>query len=127
MRKAAAYIRRSTDRQDTSLADQLHAITQYAEKHGFEIVDIYKDDAISGTSANGRLAFQSMIGIVEKCSGKPPFQAILTWDVRRFSRGNIDEAGYFRHVLSQKGVEVIYITENLKGHDTDDLILHTKH
>ena len=126
MKTAVGYLRRSTDKQDTSLDDQRQAIKRYAKQHGYELLRFYEDDAISGTSVDGRTDFQKMIKAAKESSGHPPFQAILTWDVRRFSRGDNDEAGYYRFLLRQHGVEVVYISENFRGDDTDDLILGTK-
>ena len=54
MIKAVGYIRRSTDKQDTSLDDQRKAIEQYAQVNGYELIKFYEDDAVSGTSVNGR-------------------------------------------------------------------------
>jgi DNA invertase Pin-like site-specific DNA recombinase len=123
MIKAVGYIRRSTDRQDTSLKDQRVAIEQFADTNGYKVLRFYEDDAVSGTSVSGRKQFLEMINTAQNGA---EFKAILVWDVKRFSRGDSDEAGYYRHLLRQNGIEVVYITENLKGDDTDDLVLPTK-
>jgi DNA invertase Pin-like site-specific DNA recombinase len=124
--KVVGYTRRSTDKQDQSLGDQRRELQRYADEKGFELVRFYEDDAISGTSAKGRDAFQDMIHDAEKDPVHPPFQAVLSWDVRRFSRGDNDEAGYYRFRLRKCGIDVIYITENFQGGDSDDLVLATK-
>lgn len=54
-------VRRSTDRQEQSIADQEKALEAYAAEHGLRLVKFYIDDAISGTSTLGRQAFQQMI------------------------------------------------------------------
>ena len=87
-RKAVAYVRRSTDRQDQSIGDQRRAIESYAEKNAFEIVGWYEDDAISGTSVDGRRAFKQM-GLDCDASGRE-WRFVLVYDVSRFSRGDID-------------------------------------
>ena len=56
--RAVAYLRRSTDRQEQSIPDQKKAAETYAQQHGFQLVDYYVDDAISGTTTLGRKAFQ---------------------------------------------------------------------
>ncbi|MFH1189527.1 MAG: recombinase family protein [Candidatus Omnitrophota bacterium] len=124
MKKAVGYIRRSTDKQEHSLGDQKNAIEKYAEKNCLELIRVYQDDAISGTSTNGRAGFNEMISVAN--NGNRDFGIILVWDIKRFSRGDSDEAGYYRHQLRQNGVEVIYISENLRGDDSDDLVLGTK-
>ena len=46
--QVVAYLRRSTDRQEQSLDDQRRAIETYAEEEGFEVIQWFVDDAISG-------------------------------------------------------------------------------
>jgi DNA invertase Pin-like site-specific DNA recombinase len=123
-RKAVAYVRRSTDRQDQSIGDQRRAIESYAAKEGFEIVQWYEDDAISGTSVDGRRAFKQM-GIDAEAPGRD-WRFVLVYDVSRFSRGDLDEAGYLRHQFRKAAVEVVYCNENLTGGDADDLVVGVK-
>ena len=124
MRKAVLYLRRSTDMQEQSIPDQRTALEVYAKDHHSIIVREFVDDAVSGTSTEGRDAFNAMVKAA--LNGERLFEAILVWDIRRFSLGDVDEAGYYRHLLRQHGVEVIYVAENLTGDDTDDLIIGTK-
>ena len=123
-RKAVAYVRRSTDRQDQSIGDQRRAIENYAATSGFEIVGWYEDDAISGTSVDGRRAFKQM-GIDGDAPGRD-WRFVLVYDVSRFSRGDLDEAGHLRHQFRRVGVEIIYCNENLTGGDADDLVVGVK-
>lgn len=111
MKKAVAYLRRSTDRQEQSLQDQEKAIRRYADRHGYEILRVYQDDAVSGTTANGRKAFEEMMADSERpgCA----FRYILVYDVSRFSRADNIETGYYLYLLRKRGIEVIYVTENL--------------
>ena len=51
------------------------------------------------------------------------FDHILVYDVKRFGRVDNDEAGYFRYLLRQNGVEIVYTSEPLSGTDSDDLLL----
>jgi len=121
---AVAYLRRSTDRQEQSIADQRKAIQRYAEEHGFTLLDQYVDDAISGTSAEERKAFLRLIedGQAADC----PFRYVLVYDVKRFGRLDNDEAGYYRYQLRRNGVEVVYVSEGFNGDDTDDLLRPVK-
>jgi site-specific DNA recombinase len=123
-RRAVAYLRRSTDRQEQSLGDQRRAIENYAATNGFEVVGWFEDDAISGTSVDARRAFKQM-GADAQAPGHD-WRFILCYDVSRFSRGDLDEAGYLRHQFRQAGVEVIYVNENLTGGDADDLVVGVK-
>ena len=123
-RPAVGYLRRSTDRQEQSIGDQRKAIERYAQEHGYEILRWYVDDAISGTSADERKAFLQLIGdaSAEDC----PFRYVLTYSVSRFSRGDNDEAGYYRFQLRRAGVEVVYVSEGFNGDDSDDLLRPVK-
>lgn len=121
---AVGYLRRSTDRQEQSIPDQRKAIEAYAAKHDLRIILFYTDDSISGTSAVGRKAFQQMIADAQTPSRS--FGLIIVYDVKRFGRVDNDEAGYYRHLLRQNGVEVRYVSENFTGDGTDDLLRPVK-
>ena len=122
--KSVAYLRRSTDMQDQSLDDQLAVINAYADREGHEIIRIFTDDAISGTTSEKRPAFQEMTALAQQpgCG----FEAILVYDVSRFGRFDPDEAGHWRYLLRQNGVQIIYVADNLNGDETDDIILPIK-
>jgi len=124
LRPAAGYLRRSTDRQEQSLEDQRHAIERYAEQHGFEIVEWFTDDAISGTSTESRKGFLNMIEAAQ--APGCPFRHVLVFDIKRFGRVDNDEAGHYRFLLHEAGVEIVYIAEGFNGGDSDDLIRSVK-
>jgi len=124
LRPAVGYLRRSTDRQDQSLGDQEAAIRHYADSNGFDIVRLYTDDAISGTSADNRPAFQRLIA--DAGNGHCDFRTVLVYDIKRFGRVDNDEAGYYRHLLRKRGVEVVYTSEGFTGHDTDEIVRTVK-
>ncbi len=121
---AVAYMRRSTDRQEQSIADQRTAIEAYASERGFELLRYYIDDAISGSTAEERAAFMEMITASQQDGHL--FRYILVYDVKRFGRLDTDEAGHYRHLLKQQGVRVIYISDGFTGAETDELLLPVK-
>ena len=123
-RNAAGYARRSTDRQEQSIGDQRRAVEQYAEANDFRMVDWYVDDAISGASADARDAFLRMIEDARQADR--PFRYVLVYDIKRFGRLDNDETGHYRYLLAQAGVEVVYVSENFNGDDTDDLLRPVK-
>lgn len=122
---AVAYLRRSTDRQEQSIPDQRRAIDHFAAERGLTVERYYCDDAISGTSTTRRKAFLEMVADAQSTS-PPPFSSIIVYDVKRFGRLDNDEAGHFRFLLRQAGVEVLYVTENFNGDATDDLLRPVK-
>ena len=66
--RVAAYCRVSTDQeaQMTSLETQVSAFRhKIANRPGWELVDIYVDEGLSGTNAKKRKAFQRMIADCE--------------------------------------------------------------
>ena len=108
---AVAYLRRSTDRQEQSIGDQRNEITRFASEHGYDLIDEYVDDAISGTSADQRPAFQQMIA--EANSGR--FKAVIVWNSDRFSRGDVTETEHYRYLLRKAGVTLLSVTEDGRG------------
>jgi len=121
---AVGYARRSTDRQEQSIPDQERAVRVFAAEQGYELLDWYVDDAISGASSDGRAQFLRMIQDAQR--GDCPFGTVLVYDVKRFGRLDNDETGHYRYLLKRAGVEVIYVSEGFSGDDTDDLIRPVK-
>ncbi len=105
---AVAYLRRSTDKQEQSIADQRSEIERYARERGFRIVREYVDDAISGTSADQRPGFQKMVA--DAPAGG--FKAVIVWNSDRFSRGDVTETEHYRFLLRKAGVTVLSVTED---------------
>ena len=86
-RRAAAYIRVSTDDQtELSPDSQLEEIQKYAHREGLALLNdhIYIDAGISGKRAERRPEFMRMIARAkgENC----PFSVILLWKFSRFAR-----------------------------------------
>jgi len=120
MKKAVGYLRRSTDKQEQSLEDQKREILAFAKREGFEMTGWYADDAISGAFSENRSQFQAMVQSAQEKSR--PFDLIIAYDIARFSRGDNIEVGYYLHILRNAGVEVLYVKENLKGDDMDEIL-----
>ncbi len=113
---AAAYLRRSTDRQEQSIGDQRKEIMRWAAEHGYIIIREFVDDAVSGTSADERLGFQRMIADAQRGA----FQAVIVWNSDRFSRGDVTETEYHRYLLRKAGVVVLSVTEDFLGREGID-------
>ena len=116
----ALYARVSSDRQDVdlSIAAQLRALRDYANKKGYIVVREYVDEAESGRIAD-RPEFRKMIDAASKTSA--PFQEILVWKCSRFTRKR-EHAVAFKSMLRRRGVRVVSITEQADDTPTGKLL-----
>ncbi len=117
---AAVYARVSSERQDVdlSVAAQLRALREYAQKNNFAIVRQYVDEAESGRVAD-RPQFRKMID--EGSSALAPFNVILVWKFSRFTRKR-EHAVAFKAQLRRKGIRVVSITEQAEDNATGRLL-----
>ncbi len=117
---AALYARVSSDRQDVdlSVAAQLRALREFAEKNGYLVVREYIDEAESGRVAD-RPQFQRMLDEAEK--PEAPFKEILVWKFSRFTRKR-EHAVAFKSKLRRKGIRVVSITEQAEDNATGRLL-----
>ncbi len=116
----ALYARVSSDRQDVdnSVAAQLRALRNYAEKNGYMVVGEYVDEAESGRVAD-RPEFRKMLD--EAAKPKAPFKEILVWKFSRFTRKR-EHAVAFKSMLRRKGIRVVSITEQAEDTATGRLL-----
>ena len=104
---AVAYARYSSDGQrDESIDAQVRAITSFAEREGYALIQVYADRGISGTSSD-RPEFQQMIEDAQNSD----FQVVIVHKLDRFARNRADSAIY-RNVLEKQGVRLISVLEN---------------
>ncbi len=101
---AVGYARRSTDKQEASLPDQVKAVQRYAEDHGYQLLRWYTDDGISGDDTKKRLSFLRMLADAQEPGD---FKAILCWQQDRFGRFSPLEASYRIYPLAQAGVQLV--------------------
>jgi len=109
-KRAAQYVRMSTDHQQYSTENQSDSIQQYAREHGFDIVRTYADDGKSGLSISGR---DSLARLIDDVQGKAAdFEAILVYDVSRWGRfQDSDESAYYEYLCRRAGITVHYCAE----------------
>ena len=117
---AALYARVSSERQDVdlSIAAQLRALRDYAEKNGYVVAREYVDEAESGRVAD-RPQFRRMLE--EATKPNAPFHEILVWKFSRFTRKR-EHAVAFKSMLRKKGVRVVSITEHADDSPTGKLM-----
>lgn len=112
--RAAQYVRMSTDHQKYSTENQAEIIREYADRHGFEIVQTYADEGKSGLSIGGREALQRLIADVE--SGAADFDLILVYDVSRWGRlQDADKGAYYEQICKNAGIYVVYCAEQFEN------------
>ena len=110
-KRVAAYCRVSTDLevQEVSLKTQIDAFTRIINNHvGWELVGIYADEGITGTSVDKRIEFQRMIKDAD--AGK--IDVIMAKSISRFARNTQDTLQYTRY-LQKKGVSVYFEKEGI--------------
>lgn len=115
--KVAAYCRVSTDSEEQlgSLESQKQYFAEYIEKaEEWDLVEVYYDEGVSGTSIRHREGFQRMMDDAE--AGK--IQLIITKEVSRFARNTVDTLSYTRQ-LKGIGVGVLFINDNINTLEPD--------
>ncbi len=117
---AALYARVSSDRQDVdlSVAAQLRALRDFAERNGYAVAREYIDEAESGRVAD-RPQFRKMLD--EASGADAPFQEILVWKFSRFTRKR-EHAVAFKSMLRRRGIRVTSITEHADDTPTGKLM-----
>src|ERR1035437_5780481 len=114
LRKAAMYVRMSTDLQQYSIENQAAAMEKYAAAHNIEIVKTYTDGGKSGLSTKGRGGLKRLIADV--MAGTKEYSVILVLDVTRWSRSqNVDEPAYYEFLCHQAGYKLEYVAETFSN------------
>ncbi len=109
--RVAAYCRVSTDakEQELSYASQIRNYTDLISRHdGWELVDIYADEAVSGTKTDKREDFNRLLADARK--GR--IDRVLVKSISRFARNTKDCLAAIRELL-KLGVTVCFEKENI--------------
>jgi DNA invertase Pin-like site-specific DNA recombinase len=105
--RAAAYYRRSSDKQEASIARQRESVEAYARAHDYAIVAEYIDDAISGDATEQRAGFLRM----REDAARGGFRVILCDDQDRFGRFDSLEGGYWIKPLRDARVSLVTVKD----------------
>ena len=109
--RVAAYIRVSTISLEESFSSQAkHYYNKITENENWRLVNIYGDEAITGTSIKNRKQFMKMI--YDALNGE--IDLILTKSISRFARNTVDSLNYIR-MLKEKNVSVYFEEENINS------------
>ena len=121
-RRVAAYARVSTTlpEQVTSYEAQVDYYEKYIKNHtGWDFVDIYTDEGISGCNTKHRKGFNEMVR--DALDGK--IDLIITKSVSRFARNTVDTLSTI-YKLREHNVECYFEKENIYSFDSKcDLML----
>lgn len=113
-RRAAAYVRMSTEHQQYSTENQADRIRDYAAHNNMEIVSTYADEGKSGLNIGGRDGLQKLLADVR--AGSAGFELILVYDVSRWGRfQDADESAHYEYTCKQAGIQVIYVAEQFEN------------
>ncbi len=123
--RVAAYVRVSTDdeNQTSSYELQINHYKDFIAQHdGWELVGIYADEGISGTSIEHRIQFNRLI---KDCEAGM-IDLIVTKSISRFARNTVDSLVTQRKLSGLKNpVGVYFETENLNSLDKGNDIIMT--
>lgn len=109
-RRAAVYVRMSTDLQNFSIQHQSDRIYGYAAEHEIDIIKMYADEGKSGLTVRDRGGLGKLLDDVR--AGTTDFSVILVYDISRWGRfQDVDESAYYDHLCRRAGIEVIYCAE----------------
>jgi DNA invertase Pin-like site-specific DNA recombinase len=118
-KRAAQYVRMSTDRQRYSIQNQAAAIAAYAHAHDLKIVRTYADEGESGLRIKNRAGLRQLIQDIT--SGEAHYAYLLVYDVSRWGRfQDIDESAHYEFICRRAGVKVQYCAEQF---DNDGSVL----
>ena len=108
--KIAAYCRVSTDKEEQmeSLRHQKEFFGEYARRNGHELVRLYADEGISGTSLKKREEFKRLLRDAELGL----FQLVVVKDVSRFARNTVDALQSVRR-LRALGINTLFINGSM--------------
>lgn len=118
--KIAAYCRVSTAKAEQldSLANQKAFFSTYASRYGHELVCLYADEGISGTSLKKREEFLHLMRDAEV--GK--FEMVVVKDISRFARNTVDALQSIRR-LKELGINTLFLNTNMDSMGDSEFIL----
>ncbi len=120
-KRAIIYLRVSTEEQvdNFSLGSQEEICRKEAEKRGYEIIDIFREEGRSAKNISGRPV---LISLLEYCrKNKNKIQAVFVYRLDRISRQTADYLA-IRKKLLENDVSIISSTEPTGDSPTEKLV-----
>lgn len=106
----ALYVRVSTEEQAEegfSINGQINVLEEYCKKNNYKIIEIYKDEGISGKSIE-RPSLKKLL----RDSEEGNFNMVMVWKISRLSRKQLDFLSIIDQ-LEKKGVSFFSYSENI--------------
>lgn len=118
--RIAAYCRVSTAKEEQldSLAHQKEFFEAYAQTNGYELVQVYADEGISGTQMGKREQFQALL----RDAARHAFELVVVKDISRFARNTVDFLQSVR-ALKELGVNTRFLTANMDSLGESEFVL----
>lgn len=118
--RIAAYCRVSTDKgeQLDSLCNQKLFFAEYAARNGHELVQLYADEGISGTSLKKRDQFLRLL----EDARRGLFEMVVVKDASRLARNTVDFLQSVR-TLRGLGVNILFLTANMDSLGGSEFVL----
>lgn len=118
--RLAAYCRVSTKKeaQLDSLAHQKEFFSQYAQREGLTLTEIYADEGVSGRQLHHREQFLRMLAD----AGKGQFDLVAVKDISRFARNTVDCLQAVR-ALKKQGIPVRFLSAGQESMGESEFIL----
>lgn len=115
-----AYCRVSTEKEDqlNSLENQIKFFTEYADRTGDTLVQLYADEGLSGTKIRNRKEFQRMMADAQRGL----FEMVVVKDISRFARNTVDFLQNIRK-LKAMGIETQFLTANMTSMGSSEFVL----
>ena len=113
-RRAAQYVRMSTEHQRYSTENQSDAIGLYAKERGYQIVQTYSDAGKSGLRIKGRDGLTQLLDDIQ--AGTTDFKTVLVYDISRWGRfQDADESAYYEYICKRAGIAIEYCAEQFEN------------
>ena len=119
--RVAAYCRVSSLPQEDSYESQVNHFRELIRTHeGWELVEVYGDEGISGLNIKRRRGFQKLL----KDAKAKKFDLLLVKSISRWGRNTIDSIEGLR-VLKNNGIAVYFEKEGIRTDDSSGEMLLT--
>lgn len=107
MKKVCPYVCVSTTKQ--TVENQIRQLTEYSDRCGYQIVEIYRDEGISGSKGGKeRPSLDQML----KDSLRRKFDMILCWSVDRLGR-SVSHLVHTMNTLQENKVDIFFLQQGI--------------